>query len=355
MINVLIVDDSKLARLVLQKILTADPEIQVIGTAANGEEALRFLAEPPQGQKPDVVTMDMMMPGMDGFEVTRKIMETHPLPIVITTSSYKPQEVEKTFKAIEAGAVTILEKPGAVMHREFENASKEFRDTVKVMAGVKVVRRWPRHSRKTPQPGATAIVRSANTIVAIGGSTGGTAALQQILTLLPGDLPAPIMVVQHISGDFIAGMNQWLEKTTGFPVHLALQGQEMQPGHVYVAPDDFHMGVMPGGFIELSREEKEDGVRPSVSYLFRSAARVYGKNAIGVLLTGMGRDGGQGLKTMHDAGAVTIAQDESTSIVFGMPAEAIKLGGAQYVLPLKEIPLKIQRQLGIEPGPENAE
>lgn len=355
MINVLIVDDSKLARLVLRKILTADPEIRVIGTVENGEEALRFLAEPPQGQKPDVVTMDMMMPGMDGFEATRKIMETHPLPIVITTSSYKPQEVEKTFRAIEVGAVTILEKPGAVAHRDFENACKEFRNTIKVMAGVKVVRHWPRDKKKTPRPAAAPIIHSDHTVLAIGASTGGTAAFQQILNLLPDDLPAPIMMVQHISGEFIAGMNQWLEKTTGFPVHLARAGEKMRAGHVYIAPDDFHMGVMPGGVIELSRAEKEEGVRPSASYLFRSVARVYGKNAIGVLLTGMGRDGGQGLKALRDAGALTIAQDESTSTVFGMPAEAIKLGGAQYILPLKEIPIRIQRGLGLEPRPDNIE
>jgi len=355
MIKVLIVDDSKLARLVLMKVLTADPEIRVIGTAANGEEALRFLEKPPRGEIPDVVTMDMMMPGMDGFEATRKIMETHPLPIVITTSSYKPQEVEKMFRAIEAGAVTILEKPGAVAHREFAAACKEFSDTVKVMAGVKVVRRWPRDKKKTPRPAATPIIHSNHSVLAMGASTGGTGAFQQILTQLPGELPAPIMMVQHIAGEFIPGMIQWLEKTTGFPVHLARAGEKIQAGHVYIAPDDFHMGVMPGGDIELSRSEKEEGVRPSVSYLFRSVARVYGKKAIGVLLTGMGRDGGQGLKVLRDAGALTIAQDESTSTVFGMPAEAIKLGGAQYILPLKEIPIRIQQGLGLEPRPDNSE
>jgi two-component system chemotaxis response regulator CheB len=348
MIKVLIVDDSQVARMTLREILCEDPEIQVVGTVSNGKEALRYFEI--FETKPDVVTMDVIMPEMDGFEATRKIMETHPLPIVIITSSYKPEEVEKTFQAMEAGAVTILEKPGAISRQESRESFEKLRKTIKVMAGVKVVRRWPREKMEpVPPPTRPEIDTSADIrILVMGASTGGPVAFQQVLSMLPTDLPVPIMIIQHIGAEFIEGMIQWLQKTTGLPIHLAQNGQHMLPGHVYMAPDNLHMGVKKGEIIELSLSEPEEGLRPSVSYLFRSAAATYGKHAVGVLLTGMGRDGGQGLKVMKDAGAHTIAQDESTSMVFGMPAEAIKLGGAQYILPLRKIPGKILRILGAE-------
>lgn len=352
MIKVLIVDDSPVARMTLQEILSEDPEIQVVGTVSNGKEALRYF-EIFQ-TKPDVVTMDVIMPEMDGFEATRKIMETHPLPIVIITSSYKPDEVEKTFQAMEAGAVTILEKPGGISRQESQESFEKLRKTIKVMAGVKVVRRWPRKKEQSPPTATppeiptTAPAAADIRILVMGASTGGPIAFQQVLSMLPTDLPVPIMIIQHIGTEFIEGMIQWLQKTTGLPIHLAQNGQHMLPGHVYMAPDNLHMGVKKGEIIELSLSEPEEGLRPSVSYLFRSAAATYGKHAVGVLLTGMGRDGGQGLKAMKDAGAHTIAQDESTSMVFGMPAEAIKLGGAQYIFPLRKIPRKILRILGAE-------
>jgi two-component system chemotaxis response regulator CheB len=218
------------------------------------------------------------------------------------------------------------------------------------MAGVKVIRRWPREKMQSVPPPSRPEIDSAPDIriLVMGASTGGPVAFQQILYMLPKKLSIPIMMIQHIGGEFIRGMIQWLEKATGSPIHLAHDGQHMLPGHVYMAPDNLHMGVKKGEIIELSLAEPEEGLRPSVSYLFRSAAVTYGKHAVGVLLTGMGRDGGQGLKAMKDAGAPTIAQDESTSMVFGMPAEAIKLGGAQYILPLKEIPGKILQILGPE-------
>lgn len=359
-VKVLIVDDSSVARLTLREILGEDPAFRVLADVPDGKEALRFL-EDPGNEKPDVVTMDVMMPEMDGFETTRTIMETDPLPIVIITSSYKPDEVEKTFRAMEAGAVTILEKPGSITGEEFQRTAQTLRETVKLMAGVKVVRRWPsRRTAAAPKPPSIAAADIADIrAVVLGASTGGPKAILEILSMLPRKFPVPILIVQHISGEFIDGMVQWLGKSTGFPIHPAKNGQKVEPGFVYLAPDDFHMGitevpaVSKGYFIQLSRSQPEEGLRPSVSYLFRSAARTYGKHAVGVLLTGMGRDGGEGLKAMKDAGAVTIAQDESTSIVYGMPAEAVKLGAARYVLPLNEIAGKIQQVLGLNPGISN--
>lgn len=357
MINVLIVDDSEFARRLLRKVLGNDPEIRVVGVVSDGNEAIRFLENPPPEQKPDVVTMDIIMPGMDGFDVTRKIMETHPLPIVIVTSSYNINDVEKTFRAMEAGAVTILQKPGRMANDDLKRVCKELTETVKLMAGVKVVRIWPREKKKIPaavtSSAASAVHPNNFRVLAMGASTGGTVALQYILLSLPREIPVPVMVVQHIGGEFIAGMASWLEKTTNFPVHLAQSGQKMQPGHVYLAPNDFHLGVHPGDIIKLSHSEIEEGLRPSVTYLFRSVSQVYKEKAIGVLLTGMGKDGALGLKAMRDAGAVTIAQDKSTSAVFGMPAEAIKLGAAQYILPLPEIPIKIHQVMAIAPPPDD--
>lgn len=348
-VNVLIVDDSTVARMTLREIMADDPLFRVVGDVPDGKQALRFLQD-PKNPRPDVVTMDIMMPEMDGFETTRKIMETDPIPIVIITSSYKPEEVEKTFRAMEAGAVTILEKPGSIVGKEFQANAEMLRQTVKLMAGVKVVRRWPvKKPVETPLPSFISPSSTDIRVVVMGASTGGPKAIQEILAVLPPDFPVAILIVQHIGGDFIDGMIQWLGKSTPLPLHLARDGQEIRPGSVYLAPDDFHMGLRNGGIIELSRTGLEDGVRPSVTYLFRSTARTYGKNAVGVLLTGMGRDGAGGLKIMRDAGARTIAQDESTSIVFGMPAEAVKLGGAEYVLPLKDIPAKIIKILGIIP------
>jgi two-component system chemotaxis response regulator CheB len=353
-VKVLIVDDSPVARMTLNEIFAGDPRFWVVGAVSNGGEALRFL-ESPENPRPDVVTMDVIMPEMDGFETTRKIMETAPVPIVIITSSYRPDEVKKTFQSMEAGAVTILQKPGSITGREFPGDSGKIREIVKLMAGVKVVRRWPhKEAAEKRKPSFTSSVGTSSIptgirVVAVGASTGGPRAVCEILSMLPRELPVPIVMVQHIGGNFMEGMIAWLEKTTGFPVHFANGGQEIQPGHVYLAPDDFHMGVDENHVIQLSRSEPEEGLRPSASFLFRSVARSFGENAVGVLLTGMGRDGAEGLKMMRDAGAPTIVQDESTSVVFGMPAEAIKLGGAQHILPLEDIPAKIQLILGIEP------
>ncbi len=332
MIRVLVVEDSPVVREFLVHILNSDPDLRVIGTAKDGEEAL----EAAKSKKPDVITMDIHMPKMDGFEATRKIMETHPTPIVIVSGSSSAAEVASTFHALEAGALSVIPRPKGIGHPEYERTARELIQTVKLMSEVKVVRRWPR-SRKQPEVSSTPKAKTDRTaqeirIVAIGASTGGPLALQTILSKLPISFPVPVVIVQHMAAGFIDGFVEWLGQSSGLPVHVASHGEHLRPGHIYVAPDGFHMGVAAGDRLILSTNEAENGLRPAVCYLFRSVAHVYGRDAVGVLLTGMGKDGAEGLKLMREKGAITAAQDEQTSVVYGMPKEAIDLDAAMYLL-----------------------
>lgn len=332
MIKVLIVEDSPVAREFLTYILTSDPAVQVVGTARNGAEALDVVKE----KRPDVITMDIHMPIMDGFEATRRIMETVPTPIVIVSGSIGATEVASTFRAIEAGALAVVRRPPGMNHDAFEEGSRELIRTVKLMSEIKVVRRVPRPALghpsvplpRTLKPKADSVIQ----LIAIGASTGGPPVLQKVLSGLPRDLPVPVLIVQHIAKGFVQGFAEWLSGAAHFPVHIASHGEAALPGHGYVSPDELHMGVASGLRIMLSGEPPEHGLRPSVAYLFRSVAQVLGPSAVGVLLTGMGIDGAEELKCMKDAGATTIAQDEESSVVHGMPGEAIKLGAATHIL-----------------------
>lgn len=335
-INVLVAEDSTVARMFLVHLLESDPQIRVIGAVGDGQAALDFVKE----SKPDVVLMDIHMPRLDGFEATRRIMEIQPVPIVICSATARAGDVVITFQAMEAGAIACIEKPFGREHGDVEAMAAHLLETVKLMSEVKVVRRTAR-SRPAPLPTAPprAMLRAAAQIklIGIGASTGGPPVLQTILAGLPKDFSAPVLVVQHIAHGFLAGMAEWLNQTTGLQVHLASYGTTPLSAHVYLAPDDFHMGIGADGAIVLTREEPENHLRPAVSFLFRSLAERCGPNALGVLLTGMGKDGAAELKLMRDKGAVTIAQDSESSVVHGMPGEAIALGGATHVLPADKI------------------
>jgi two-component system chemotaxis response regulator CheB len=336
MIKVLVVEDSPVVREFLVHILNSDPEIHAIGTAQNGQEAI----EAVKNKKPDIITMDIHMPEMDGYEATRRIMETHPVPIVIVSGSTSVGEVATTFRAMEAGALAVIARPKGIGHPDYETTAKELIQIVKLMSEVKVVRRWPRSKKEAPLPtlqGEVGKSLPAIQVVAIGASTGGPTALQTILSGLPRDLPVPVLIVQHISAGFVEGFAHWLGQSSGFPVHIASEGEYLLPGHAYIAPEGFHMMVKTHNRITLSRAEPNNGLRPSVSYLFNSVAQVFGQNAIGILLTGMGKDGAQELKLMKDKGATTIAQDEASSVVHGMPGEAIRVSAVTYVLPPERI------------------
>ncbi len=332
MIKVLVVEDSAVARELITHILSSDPEITVVGTAADGAEAVEFVSR----YKPDVITMDIIMPRMDGFEATRRIMETDPLPIVIVSASLVKEEVEKTWRAVEAGAVAVLEKPAYSDLVNKSGDAAKLVQTVKLMSQVKVVRRWKRTTVTQPAGPAPAKIAPRRArqvkVVVMGASTGGPQTLHHILSRLPADYPVPILLVQHITPGFSAGFVDWLDRSCALRVCIANHGERAVPGTVYVAPDGLQMKIDKVGGIAAVKDDPENGLRPAVSYLFRSAAGAFGDKAVGVLLTGMGRDGAAELKLLRDRGAVTIAQDKESSIVYGMPGEAVKLEAAEYSL-----------------------
>ncbi|HEY3653658.1 MAG TPA: chemotaxis-specific protein-glutamate methyltransferase CheB [Steroidobacteraceae bacterium] len=337
-IKVLVADDSQVTRMLLVQLLNSDPCIRVIGAVNDGQAALDFLAAGVQ--RPDVVVMDIHMPRLDGFEATRRIMETQPLPIIICTATASPKDLAVAFRSMEAGAVACVEKPVA-LGADFEPRLRNLLQTVRLMSEVKVVRRWNRsHSAPVTMP-ASSLGKPRGfagvKLIGIGASTGGPPVLQTILSGLPKEFPVPLLIVQHIARGFLPGMVDWLSQTTGLRVHIAAHGATPLPGHVYVAPDDFHLAADARGHMVLAREQAESGLRPAVSYLFRSLADSYGANAVGVLLTGMGKDGAAELKRMRDHGAYTIAQDRDSSIVHGMPGAAIELGAASQILPADRI------------------
>ena len=332
MIRTLIVEDSAVEQALLTHILESDPEITVVGNATDGEKALVAAKE----LKPDVITMDIHMPRLNGFETTRRIMETNPVPIIIVSGSYFTDDADKTFRAIEAGALTIVRKPRGVGHPEFQDNAAELIRTVKMMSEVKVVRRWPKPRRELPPPPLPVNAGRATTpeirVVAIGASTGGPAVLQEIFSALPKDLAVPILVVQHMATGFMENFVKWLSAATGFPARVATQGEPLSPGQAYFAPDGLHLQVSRDLRAVLTNDPPENGLRPAVSRLFRSVAETFGSRGMGVILTGMGRDGADDLKLLKMKGAVTVAQDQESSIIFGMPGEAVRLEAAEFVL-----------------------
>jgi two-component system chemotaxis response regulator CheB len=345
-VGVLIVDDSPSMRLMLNHALQLDERIQVIATVNDGQSAIDLLES--GGARPDVVLMDIHMPRLDGFEATRRIMETHPLPIVICTATADPQELQVAFRSMEAGAVACVEKPVGYEDPQFDSVVQNLQQTVRLMSEVKVVRRWPKPriaGARAPMALASPARAGTPRIVGIGASTGGPPVLQNILSGLTRDFPAPVLIVQHIARGFLPGMVEWLNQTTGLHVHVAAHGAMSANGHVYIAPDDFHMGVSSAGRLVLTREPPDNGLRPSVSCLFRSMAENIGRTAVAVLLTGMGRDGAAELKHLRDLGACTIAQDRESSVVHGMPGAAIELGAATHVLPADRIAAQLVAEL----------
>jgi two-component system chemotaxis response regulator CheB len=334
-ITAFVVDDSAVSRDLITRVLESESDIEVVGCACNGAEAVAALKE----RTVDVVTMDIHMPGMDGYEATRQIMESRPLPIVIVTASFDPGDVAKTFRTLEAGAVAAVEKPPGPGNPAHAAHARKLIDMVKAMSEVQVVRRWPRARMKACKAEPPAAPRRAGEIrlVAIGASTGGPPVLQTVLAGLPKPCPVPVVIVQHISAGFTEGLADWLTATTGLSAQLARHGEFTRPGAAYLAPDGCQMSLGRDFRIACEDEPAEHGLRPSASFLFRKVAQHFGAEAAGVLLTGMGCDGAEELKLMRDAGAVTFAQDKESSIVHGMPGEAIRLGAAMHVGPPERI------------------
>ncbi len=338
--RVLIVDDSPTSRQSIAEILGSDPDIEVVGTAVCGLEGVRMAKE----LRPDVITMDIQMPGMNGFEATKEIMIDAPTSIVIVSSSTVIQEVEAAMQALRAGALTLLAKPAGPKSPRFEQSAREMIETVKAMADVKVVRhrrrveppdKPTRSQAETPQ--RPDCVAPEVAVIAIATSTGGPPALNCLLSGLPPDIPVPVVVVQHIAAGFVEGFANWLDSSVPHPVKLAEENELLKPGTVYIAPQDRHLGVARGGRVVLSDEDPIDGFRPSATHLFQSVARTFGKKSLAIILTGMGRDGLEGLRSIRQEGGFTIAQDEESCVVFGMPGVAVEAGLADKVLPIDRI------------------
>lgn len=346
MIRVLVAEDSPTVRRLLVEILEADPEIQVVGEAGDGEETIAMALR----LRPDLITMDIHMPILNGLDATKEIMVQAPTPIVIVSSAVRQPDVELSLDATRAGALLILPKPETPRSPDFPKRSAELVAMVKAMAQVKVVRRWASGRAPAPTPagpGRVAVTGGpAKRLVAIGTSTGGPPALQRILMDLPREFPVPILVVQHIAKGFVDGLCGWLNSSTNLRVKMAEEDEPLEPRTVYLAPDDRHLGVGRSGTIVLSDEPAIGGFRPSATYLFDSAARAFGSATIAVILTGMGRDGVAGLGAVRDAGGVVLAQDERTSAVYGMPGEAVRAGVTDATVGLNEIPARLVNLIG---------
>ncbi|MBI4521984.1 MAG: response regulator, partial [Gemmatimonadetes bacterium] len=287
-----------------------------------------------------LITMDVHMPGMDGFTATKEIMVAAPTPIIIVSSSSSGRDVELSLNALRAGALMVVPKPDEPGSPQFNGRQEHFLAMARAMADVKVVRRWGRagvRDAATPtelvRPGRPGAVR----LIAMAASTGGPAALQRILAELPADFPVPILVVQHIAQGFTEGLANWLAASCGLRVRVATDAEPPAPRTVFLAPDDRQLGVRQDQRLVVVDAPPVAGFRPSATFLFESVARGYGSDVAAVILTGMGSDGVAGLGAIRRAGGYVIAQDEATSVVYGMPAVAVEAGHADVVLPLGDI------------------
>jgi len=340
-IRVLVVEDSLTVRRRLCEVLATDPALEVVGEAADGKQAI----ERCHALRPHVVTMDMMLPIMSGLGATEHIMAHCPTPILVVSSSTNRGELFKTYEALAAGAIDVLEKPRGT---EPDGAwERHFIATVKLVSRIRVVTHLRARLGALGQPRiaslATALPMPSRPqhnyeIVVIGASTGGPAAILEVLRALPSPFPLPVLFVLHIGEPFGAAFAEWLDGQTGIRVSYAEDGDlvSAKAGRVTMAPPDSHL-VVRNGRLRLTQDPVRHSCRPSVDILFESAAREYGPSAIACLLTGMGRDGATGLLEVRRAGGFTVAQDEETSVVYGMPREAVILGGAEQVLPLLQI------------------
>lgn len=335
MIRVLVAEDSATIRELLVRVLEADPEITVVGVASNGVEAVEMAGR----LRPDVITMDVHMPLMDGLEATKEIMIEAPTRILIVSSS-AVQDVEMALNATRAGALMMLPAPSSPDTAGFDQLRGELIRAVRSMAQVKVVRRW-RPGGRAGAPLTRRRKRGGGRVVAIAASTGGPAALLRVLMDLPRDFPAPILIVQHIAHGFTEGLCTWLASSCDLRLHMARHGELLEPHSAYLAPDDRHLGVDADGRCVLSEMPAIAGFKPSANHLFESVARIYGSSGIAVVLTGMGRDGVEGARSLHAAGGTVIAQDEGSSVVYGMPKEVVAAGIVSAVLPVHEIAGKL--------------
>ncbi len=344
-IRVFLVDDSPVALVMLKRFLATEPDIEVVGTACDGRQALTAFAS----AQPDVICTDYLMPNMDGLALIEQTMEVFPRPILVISSTIEPGESHRAFPLLQAGAVDVFPKPTA--NAPFEKTAAELVQKIRILSGVRVIRRRAvtRTSLRDAPLAREAAVESVGNpallseksklirLVAIGASTGGPQVLQTIFGGLPENFPCPILCVQHISVGFLDGLVEWLDSQCRLHIKIASHGETALPGTVYFPKEETHLEIDNQKRLLCSHAPHLGGHRPSITATFESVAHCYGHSAMGVLLTGMGSDGAAGLQAIQRAGGTTLAQDEASCVVFGMPKQAIALGAAQMVLSPAEI------------------
>ena len=350
-IKVFLVEDSPIALTILQRVLGSSSEIEIIGTASNGISALKHI---PRLQ-PDVVCTDLLMAQMDGLELTQKLMAQFPRPILVISDVVTANDTQKVSQLLDAGVVDVFPKPETGFLEDYEQQRETLIQKLKVLSGVKVFTKInyfkpqsnlsqqnQNQARKSLSPNKITDYQ----IIAIGVSTGGPSALETILSKLPGNFPLPLVCTQHISVGFLDSLIHWLSLECKLKVKIAELGEKPLPGTIYFAPEKYHLEIDDRGSFCYSQAPSFNSHCPSATIMMQSLVKFYGKSMIGILLTGMGKDGVLGMQEIYRCGGLTIAQDEASSVIFGMPQEAINLGVVQQVLPVEEIAPFLLRQVG---------
>ena len=355
-IRVMIVEDSAVTRELLRHIVGRDPRLEVAAAVESAEEALRIL----ENVSPDVISMDIRLPGMDGMEATKLIMTQRPTPIVVIAASVVSEDLNISINALRAGALSVMEKPVGVTNADYDSVAERICTQLAIMSQVKLVRQRPmkEYARPAVQSAAatgsgskiTRAVNSRMKMLGIVASTGGPSAVLNLLCGLGGQFPLPILVVQHITSGFLEGFVAWLATNCPLKVVAARGGEVPMPGTVYVAPSERHLCI-EGAQLKLTATPPVSFQRPSGTVLLQSMASNLGRRGMGVVLTGMGDDGAQGLLEMRQAGGYTFAEDESTAVVYGMPAVAFQLGAVCESLPLTMIAARISEKVLAETEP----
>lgn len=354
----MIVEDSAVVRHLLSHIVSRDPRLELAAAVASAEEAMAAI----ERVRPDVISMDIRLPGLDGLEATRRIMAERPTPIVVIADAVEERGLRISMNALRAGALTVVEKPLGPAREGWEAAAESICTQLFIMSQVPVIRQrgiganmgvggralgpsfGPSLGRSLGRLGGAPLARPS--MVGIAASTGGPPAIARVLGALPPDFAAPILLVQHMGAPFLEGFAAWLDGLVEPRVVLARDGLRPQPGHVHVAPGDRHLSLTAGGLMRVTDAPPVGGQRPAADVLFDSMARALGPAAMGILLTGMGEDGARGLTAIHSSGGITLAEDETTAIVYGMPAAAVRLGGVTASLPLDGIGPRLLRAIG---------
>ena len=343
-IKVLIIDDSALIRSLMKEIINGQSDMEVVGQAPDPVTARELIKQ----VNPDVLTLDVEMPRMNGLEFLEKLMRLRPMPVVMV-SSLTQHGNEVTLKALELGAVDFVTKPSLGVSEGLNELSQEIGDKIRAAARARIRRHALNESvPSTPKPLAGQFLHTTEKLICIGSSTGGTEALKEVLTRMPASSPG-VLITQHMPESFTASFANRLNGLSAMTVKEAEHNERILPGHAYIAPGHSHLLVKKSGayyYTELSKSEPVNRHRPSVDVLFHSAAQVLGPNAVGVILTGMGKDGAQGMQAMRNAGAHTVAQNEATCVVYGMPKAAVELGAAMEVVPLQDIAARVLEHLG---------